>query len=719
MDERRPPPAPVPDLFPLPTPWTWALLFCAIVVAYFPALSGGLLWDDPAHVTRPELRSLLGLGRIWFEPGATQQYYPFLHTAFWVEHRLWGDATLGYHLINVLLHATAAGLLFQLLRRLAVPAAGLAAAVFGLHPVCVESVAWISEQKNTLSTVLYLAAALVYLRFDEQGRWSRYAVATGLFVAAILTKSVTATLPAALLVVLWWRHGSLSWRRHAGPLLPWLVLGAAAGLFTAAVERTYVIGAQGSDYTLDFLQRALLAGRIIWFYLGKLVWPADLIFIYPRWQIAAAAPWQWLPALGVLALLIALWWGRRRGPLAAALLFIGALFPALGFVDVFPFRFSYVADHFQYLAAPTVMVLAAAGWVRLAAGRPWWVGRALSGLLLAGLGVLTWRQCGMYHDAETLYRTTLARNPACWLAEYNLGTTLRAAGRTAEAIPHLEQTLRLQPDYPGALNNLGLALMSAGRLDEATAFLQRLVRVDPGLAAGHCNLGNALRTAHRADAAIAQYQAALQLDPAYADAAYNLGVILGDLGENREAVDRFRQAVRLQPDYAPAWYGLGSSLQALGQPQEAMASYEQALRLQPDYPEVLNNLGGVLRDLGRWPEADARFEQALRLKTDYPEAHNNLGTVFAMTNRMPEAINQFETAVRLNPGFPEAQCNLGHALATAGRMQEAILHCETAIRLKPDFVAAHLELAAALAQVGRMQEARAHYDEARRLQARR
>jgi tetratricopeptide (TPR) repeat protein len=728
------------------------LLFGAVLLAYVPALTGGLLWDDPAHLTRPELRSLLGLGRIWFEPGATQQYYPLLHTAFWVEHRLWGDATLGYHLVNVLLHAAAAGLLFQLLRRLlngeSSPStllrafasgsgatgherrryAGvewLAAALFALHPVCVESVAWISEQKNTLSTVLYLAAALVYLRFDDRRRWSHYAVAAGLFVAAMLTKSVTATLPAALLVVLWWRDGRLEWRR-VWPLLPWLAAGLAAGLLTAAVERAYVIAGEGSDYTLDLLQRCLLAGRAVWFYVGKLVWPADLMFIYPRWQIDAAVAWQWLPALGVAALLGVLWRRRQRGllaraaaaGLAAALVFIGTLFPALGFFEVFPFRFSYVADHFQYLAAPGALALAAAGLVRLLAGRPPWVGRAFSGLLLAALGALTWRQCGMYRDVETLYRTTLARNPGCWLAEYNLGSTLRAAGRAAEAIPHLEQALRLKPDYPGALNNLGLALMDAGRTGEAAAAWQRLVRVQPGSAAGHCNLGNARRAEGRAGEAVAEYEAALRLDPAYADAAYDLGVMLGDLGKDREAADRFRQAVRLQPDFPPAWYGLGSSLQALGRTPEALAAYEQALHLKPDYPEVLNNLGCLLRNLGRLPEAAAEFGQALRLTADYAEAHNNLGTVFAMSDRLPEATAEFETAVRLRPGFAEAHCNLGHALAAAGRLAEAIAHYEAALRLKPDFVAAHLELAAALAQVGRTQEARAHDEAARRLQAR-
>ena len=382
-----------------PIGWLWAAVFAFAFIAYLPALDGSLLWDDAGHVTRADLRSLNGLFRIWFEVGATQQYYPFLHSAFWLEHRLWGDATLGYHLVNVLLHATAAGLFGTLLRRLAVPGAWLAALLFVLHPVCVESVAWIAEQKNTLSAIFYLAAALAYLRFDE-GRSSRhYLLATGLFLLALLTKSVTASLPAALLVVFWWQRGRLDWRRDVVPLLPWFALGAASGLFTAHFEHE-LIGAQGIDFDLSLLQRGLLAGRVVWFYLGKLLWPADLIFIYPHWTVDAAQWWQWVFPAGFLTLLAGLtWWSRRqRGPLAALLLFAGTLFPVLGFVNVYPFLFSYVADHFQYLASLAVFALAAAGLARASVRLPR-SGRVAAGaILLAGLGSLTWAQSAMYRD---------------------------------------------------------------------------------------------------------------------------------------------------------------------------------------------------------------------------------------------------------------------------------------------------------------------------------
>ena len=333
-----------------------------VFLAYQPAWQGGLIWDDDAHVTKPELRSWHGLYRIWFDLGATQQYYPLLHSVFWIEHKLWGDAPLGYHLVNILLHAMAALMVAAVLRRLEVPGAYLAAAIFALHPVQVESVAWITELKNTLSAVFYLSAAMLYLRFDQERKKPFYAGALVLFVLGLLSKTVTATLPAALLVIFWWKRGKLSWRRDVLPLVPFFVLGAAAGLFTAWVERK-LIGAEGAAFDLTFIDRFLIAGRVIWFYLGKLFWPANLIFIYPRWNIDQAVWWQYLFPAAALLLAAALWVLRRRwrGPLAGLLFFVGTLFPVLGFFNVFPFIYSFVADHFQYLASLGVIALVSAG----------------------------------------------------------------------------------------------------------------------------------------------------------------------------------------------------------------------------------------------------------------------------------------------------------------------------------------------------------------------
>ena len=347
--------------FSLPPLFFWLALFVVTALSYGPAWQGQLIWDDDAHLTKPELRSLGGLVRIWTEPGATQQYYPLVHSLFWLEHRLWGDATLPYHLVNIVLHFLGALLFGKVLQQLKVPGAWLGAALFALHPLQVESVAWISELKNTLSGVFFFSALLFYLRFDEAPRRIYYLVALSLFVLGLFCKTTIAPLPAVLLVIFWWQRGKLSFKRDVVPLIPFFVLGIGAGLFTAWVEHRF-IGARGEAFHLSLVERILIAGHAFWFYFSKLVWPANLIFIYPRWQISASVWWQCLlpiAALLLFGLLFALR-KRSRAPLAAFLIFAGLLFPALGFINVYPFVYSFVADHFQYLASSAIFSLLAA-----------------------------------------------------------------------------------------------------------------------------------------------------------------------------------------------------------------------------------------------------------------------------------------------------------------------------------------------------------------------
>jgi tetratricopeptide (TPR) repeat protein len=573
--------------------WTAVLIFAATLLAYLPAMRGGMVWDDDAHITRPDLRSVHGLERIWFQVGATQQYYPVLHSAFWVEHRLWGDVTLGYHLLNVLLHATAACLFIGLLRRLfKTPAHAVffdaplfAGLIFALHPVGVESVAWISEQKNTLSAVFYLLAALTYLRWRE-GRGARpsllYLLASGFFLLALLSKSVTATLPAALLVMGWWQRGRLSWKEDIVPLLPWLALGLSAGLFTAWVERRFV-GAQGAAYALDGWQRCLVAGRALWFYLGKLLWPANLVFVYPRWTVSAAEAWQFAFPSAALLVLASLWRGRRRfrGALAASLFFAGSLFPALGFFDAYPFRYSFVADHFQYLASLGIIALAAGAWA-LWPNRP--LALAAAAALLLVLGALTWRQCGDYRDLVTLYRATIAKNPDCWMAYSNLGTELLDRGHTREAIDDLSQAVRLKPDLPDIQFDLANALLAEGNNAGAIPHYEAALRLQPDYPEAHDNFGTALLRLGRLGDAIAQYSEALRLRPNYPRARFNLS-----MAEN----------------------GLGLALGESGHPQDALAHFERALQLRPDYREARYNLSIALRELGRTEEAVEQYHQAV------------------------------------------------------------------------------------------------------------
>jgi tetratricopeptide (TPR) repeat protein len=592
------------------------LLLSSMLLAYQPAWNGDFLWDDEGHVTREQLRPASGLAKIWFSPGATQQYYPVVHSTFWMFHRMWGDRTLGYHLANIVLHGLSAFLLFALLRRLSVSGALLAAFVFALHPVHAESVAWISELKNVLSGVFYLAAMLAYLRYDSGRERRTYLLALGLFVLAVLSKTVTVTFPLAVLVLLWWQRGRLRPREDVAPLVPFLTIGLVAGLVTVWFERT-LIGAQGEEFGLTLVERCLLAGRAVWFYAAKLVWPADLVFVYPRWTIDAGVLQQWIYPAALLAVFAAAWLMRHRSraPLAAVLFFCVTLFPALGFFNVFPFRYSFVADHFQYLASLGLIVPLAAGLTALVQGHFTRVHAAVLVVPAAAvLGVLTWRQAHLYASSETLYRTTVNRNPAAWFPRNNLAALLLTGDPTpeqvAEAMAQLTEAIRLKPDYAEARYNLGTALERLNRIDAAKAEYQRVLEIDPGQPRAQNRL-----------AAIAHDQASAMLER---------GLHFEGLGRLPEAEQAYRDAVRFDPSRPSMYRALGRVLQKREDHRAAVAAYQRALALDPSSFETHNDIGVLFAQLGELRAAVTHFEAALRLRPGDAGAQSNLAQARAM-----------------------------------------------------------------------------------------
>ncbi len=630
-----------PDRFRRSNLWELALLLALTLVAYAPAWHGGMLWDDDGHMTSPELRSAAGLFRIWFELGASQQYYPVLHSLFWVLHRIWGDHTLGYHLVTICLHATSACVLGLILRRLGVPGAGTVAVVFALHPVHVESVAWISETKNTLSGLFYLCAAAVYIRFDVTRRSGDYALAAALFVLALLSKSVTATLPLALLIVLWWQRGALRLREDIAPLIPFATVGGLAALVTVWVERTH-IGAAGVEFSLSAIERVLVAGRAAWFYAFKLVWPVNLVFMYPKWSLDPSSLSQWLFPVSLAGVLLLLWLLRRtsRGPLAAVLYFLVTLAPALGFVSVFPFRYSFVADHFQYLASIGIITLVCGGIAT--AARRWTAvpgpAKLAAPLALAGLlGMATWNQAHQYVDSDTLYRATIRSNPTAWLAHHNLGFDLLKRGRTAEAVAAFEESIRIEPTAIEPRQNLGSVLLDAGRPAEA----------------------------------IPHFEAALTARPDYPRAAFSMGLALARLGRTAEAIEYFNRTLSLQADYPEARVHLGAAFEASGQVDAALEQYARAVSLEPESVFAHSRYGQLLRRVGRLGEAVTEFREVLRRDPRFAGVHNELGVALAQLGRTEEAIAAFRTAIRLFPAEPELRANLGQTLLAAGRTAEA------------------------------------------------
>jgi protein O-mannosyl-transferase len=607
--------------------WQGGLIVLLVGLAYFPAWRGGFVWDDDAWTTGITglLREPGGLRLMWFEPTALQQYYPLSGTTFWLDYQLWKFWTLPYHLENILLHAAAALLFWRLLLRLQLPGAWLAAALFALHPVMVESVAWITERKNVLSMVFYLGAGLAYLRYAQGGQWSVvssqrsvaetktaapvpdssrgtrqvslfYGLAFVLFLGALLAKTTTFSLPAAILLMAWWKRGQIRWRTDVLPALPFFAVALGLCAITAWLEETRFC-ARGAEFTLTFPQRGLLAGRSFWFYLGHLFWPANLCFIYPRWQPDPALWWQWLYPATALGALLAVWLARGRigrGPATALFFYVGTLFPVLGFMNAYGMRFSFVWDHWVYLPALGIFALAAALVVQAAESlrKPAAV-YGFGAIVLPMLALLTWRQAGRYRDAGTLWQTTLARNPDCWMAHNNLGLLLMSQGRGEEAIGHYQQAIRLNPDYSDARNSLGIALANGGRLEEAAESFRQVIRIDPGDFKAMNNLGIALAAQGRFDEAIENYYKAIQCNPNYYEAQNNLGATLAAKSRFEEAIPHYRRAIQINPNYAKALNNLGVALANIGRAEEAAENFRRAIRINPDYTEARDNLARV------------------------------------------------------------------------------------------------------------------------------
>jgi tetratricopeptide (TPR) repeat protein len=589
-----------------------ALIIALTIAAYIPAMQGGFIWDDDDYVTNnATLRSLDGLRRIWLDVGATPQYYPLVFTSFWIEHRLWGFEATGYHIVNVLLHSINAVLVWIVLRRLALPPAGawLAAAVFALHPVHVESVAWITERKNVLSGLFYLGSLLAYLRFrplapnssDDKSRWPYYALSLVLFLAALLSKTVTCTLPAAIMLLLWWKRDRFA-IRDVLPLLPMFALGLAAGLMTALMEAQHV-GAAGPDWDLSPAERLLIAGGAIWFYLGSLIWPSALTFIYPRWEISVSTWWQWLYPTGALVMSAALWGLRDRigkGPLVAFLFFIGTILPALGFVNIYPMLFSFVADHFQYLASIGPLALIAMLAAKTTAHLPSPVRLGAAGALLATLGALTWQQARIYESPQTLWRDTLRKNPAAWIAHNNLSVEFQKQARHIEAAERARAALELRPGYPPAHNNLGLALQSLGRPLEAMQEFRNAI-------VSHRDL-------------FQHHGQALDPQPEFALAHLNLANLLTMTGHSDEAESHYRQAIAAQPCLAQAHHNLAAFLLSAGRFDEAAAECQAALEIDSNDADTHGLLGVVYHQLGQRENAIAELREALRLSPNHAQA---------------------------------------------------------------------------------------------------
>ncbi len=712
---RTPPPADT-STTPATARWTgrdWvaaAMIALAVLVAYGPCLRGTPVWDDGGHMTNPAVESLAGLWSIWRTPGATQQYYPLVHSAFWIENRLWGASPLGHHLVTLGFHAAAAILVAAFLKRLGIAGAWLAAGIFALHPVNVETAAWISELKNTLSATCTLAAAWNFIEFDERrDRWS-YTAATVLFLLALAAKTVAATLPAALLVVAWWRRGRIDMRRDVMPLVPWFVLAVGAAVITVWMENTF-IGASAAEYPYSFLERCLIAGRAVWFYLGRLAWPVHLSFIYPRWRIDAADPAQFIPPIGVLVGLVMLWRMRSwsRAPLAAALLFVGTLFPAIGFINVFPFRYSFVADHFVYHACIAPIALVASSIARATrrqagAAVAWRAGQIA---LLVALATVSHREARRFADVETLWKATLATNEACWLAHNNLAVVFWDRGAVNEALPHVRRALELKPDYHEAYVNLGNCLFEEGDHDQAFAAYAKAMAIEPRYALASNNLGKAMVRLGRTDDARRCFEHALLLDSRLVDAACSLAAMELAAGNTARALALADQALASNPRSDIARGVKADALMGAGRIDEAIGLYRTIIASGSPPAAVWKSVGKSLLSKGQDADAIEALEQAVAATPQDAEAQFLLGTALLARGDAVRGLERLRKAVALSPTNGSAINQLAWVLSTwpdrAIRDGEAAVGlAEQAVAIGGASEAAYLDtLAAAQAECGR------------------
>ena len=740
---------------------------CAMVaVSHYPSLLAGFVLDDNIFTEAPAVHAWSGLWNIWFSPADIEReghYWPILYTTFWLEHKVWGLDPFRCHLVNVLLYMVNVLLLWRLLRRLAVPGAWAVAAVFAVHPMHVESVAWAIGRKDLLSGLFYMAAALCWIRSMEgvgdswpasrdptvprehrlsRSPWRRWPLdsirvprpglaALGLFVAAMLSKSVAVTLPVAFAIWLWWKNGRVTWT-DAWRIAPFFLVALAIAL----ADLSYYTS--GREFTFDYelAERTLIAAHALWFYVGKLVWPADLAVIYPLWDIDVGDPlaWGYLAAVGAVVAL--LWFGRHRlgrGPLAGVLFFAVTLSPVLGFVDFAYMRLSFVAERYAYLAGIGVMAVLIGAAAYGAGKLPYVLKAGASGVLVAILalfGKLTWEQAGIYRDEFTFYNHIISFNPGARSIHRNLAKALHDGGRPAEALAASRIEVERFPGSANAHNTHGTALLALDRLDEAAESFQRALELAPGHKNARWNMAETRRHQRRFVESLRWYRSVLDIDPEFAPAHAGMGDALFRLGRYEQAAKSLEQAISLQPGAATlsTHHFLAEALRKLWRPEDAIERYRDVLEVDPEFASAHAGIGYALSQqkrheealewlarsvslepmspaaagrlvmmgqaceaLGRPEEAAEHYARALQIDSRNAAALDSLALLRFRQQRYEEALGLYETLIQIDDANAQAHVNMGATLDLLDRPEEAAGSLRRAISLDPALAGSSVE----------------------------
>ncbi len=659
-----------------------------VIISYLPAiLWGGFVWDDNLCIKVDPVREVSGLQQIWFSPSAIEaenHYWPLVYTMFWLEHKLWGFDPIGYHIVNVLLHLVNTLLLWHLLRRLAVPGAWMVAAVFAVHPLHVESVAWIIERKDVLSGLFYLGAVLAWMRFVERPNPRWYVGSLVLYAAGLLSKSIVVTLPAVLLIWHWWKQGRVT-STDLLRLVPFFAVGLVIVLGDLSFYRSE--SSTSLDYSL--IERALIASRALWFYAGKLLWPSELAVIYSRWDIRVADPLAWGYLIAAIALVLALWHFRSRigrGPLAGALFFAITLSPILGFIDYGYMNYAFVADRFQYLAGIGVLavVIGAAAYGVRCLPDLWQKGAlGVATVTIVVLGLLTWRQANIWKDEEILNRHIIELNPEARNAHRHLAKALYDQDRDEEALEPALIAVEQRPDYFRAHVTLGLILVELSRFEEAETHLRRAIELNSETHSTRLNLSDLLYNQGRYEEALDVARAAVEQHPDSFAPHGLLGAILVELGRFEEAETHLRRTIALNPQARKAHFNLGEALHNQGRHEEAVDAYRVAIEQGLDDALAHSKLGMVLNKLERFEEAETHLSRAIELNPSHTETLYALAKIRFKQQRYDEMLKLYQQVIDINPTDAVAYGDMGVALFLLGRNDEAMRSFDQALSLDP------------------------------------
>ncbi|MGI9251179.1 MAG: tetratricopeptide repeat protein [Pseudohongiellaceae bacterium] len=747
------------------TPENLALLALPllVLVSYWPVLFAGYVWDDKIFLDAAPVSEWAGVLDIWFDPRQVRQeahYWPLLYSSFWLEHKLlFGFNPLASHVVNLLLHSANTVLLWRLLTRLDVPAAWFIAAVFAVHPVHVEAVAWAIGRKDLLATLFYLLAAGSWLRFRERPKLGTYLPLVALFIAGMLSKSLIITLPAALLIHLWWKHGRIT-KTDVRQVAPLFLIGAIITILQIVwYNRRAVI-----DFNYDLLERLVIAPQALWFYAGKLLWPHPLMGIYPQWNINPGILLNWLPLLAGLALILGLWLARHRigrGPLAGALLFAVMLSPMIGLALNAFMQFSFVADRYQYLASASLIAVLVgiavtllkriptgskeqvitdgAGAITILeegsatqdegtvqeqsashnttqgaaiaqSSAPYRLGsyavKILAALVLVGYGVLTWNQAKVYRDDVTLWGHTITMNPDAHSGYYNYGLALVDAGKPEEGVAAYRTSIEKDPDSAGTYINLSFALLELERLEESAEAARYATVLDPEALLAHQNLASALHKLERYEETLASLQEVAKLmRPVTAEHYFHMGHIATLLERRQQAEDYLRNALTVDPAHQDALSQLTGLYLDTGR-------YQQAVEINPNILNILKSVASRQYGEGNYEPALENYQHSAGIDPNDAQVHLGQGYVLEQLERLEEAEQSYQRALAIEPNLQAALSQLAALYFNDRRFEDALNLYRRTVELEPNSAEAHSNLGSALAQSGQLQEAIASFERA-------